>query len=264
MLIAQLSDPHIRPEGVLYQGVADSNRMFSEALAHVHALDRRPDLLLITGDLVDEGRPEEYAMVRELLSASLIPFLVIPGNHDHRENFRAAFHDHPYLPADGALHWCIDDHPVRFIGLDSCPTGKHHGHIDAQGLAWLARVLAQDTSKPTLLMLHHPPFMSGIPYMDMYRYMEVQQLEGVVRAAPNIELVLCGHVHRTMLRRWAGTIVCSCPSTTTEIDLQLAPDAQPQSHIGPRGCMLHLWDEVHGMVSHVSHIGTFAGPYGFA
>ena len=264
MLIAQLSDPHIRPEGALYQGVADSNRMFSEALAHVHALDRRPDLLVITGDLVDEGRPEEYAMVRELLSASRIPFLAIPGNHDHRENFRLAFHDQPCLPADGPLHWCIDDHPVRLIGLDSCPAGKHHGHIDAQGLAWLARVLAQDTAKPTLLMLHHPPFMSGISYMDMYRYMEVQQLEDVVRAAPNIELVLCGHVHRTMLRRWAGTVVCACPSTTTEIDLQLAPDAQPQSHIGPRGCMLHLWDGAHGMVSHVSHIGTFAGPYGFA
>jgi 3',5'-cyclic AMP phosphodiesterase CpdA len=100
--------------------------------------------------------------------------------------------------------------------------------------------------------------------MDRYRYMEAQQLEAVVRAAPNIELVLCGHVHRTMLRRWAGTVVCSCPSTTTEIALQFAPDAQPQSHIGPRGCMLHWWDEADGLTSHLSHIGVFAGPYGFA
>ncbi len=264
MLIAQLSDPHVRPEGMLYQGVATSNRMFAQALAHVHALDRRPDILLITGDLVDDGRPEAYTMVRQLLSASRIPFLVIPGNHDDRENFRAAFCDQPYLPAEGPLHWCVDNHPVRFIGLDSCAAGKHHGHVDARALAWLARTLAQDTAKPTVLMLHHPPFVSGIPYMDIYRCMKTQQLEDVVRAASNIELVLCGHVHRTMLRRWAGTVVCACPSTTTEIDLQLAADATPQSHVGPRGCMLHLWDEAHGMVSHLSHIGAFEGPYGFA
>ncbi|MFT4267637.1 MAG: phosphodiesterase [Xenophilus sp.] len=264
MLIAQLSDPHIRPEGLLYQGVADSNRMFSEALSHLHALDRLPDLLLLSGDLVDEGLPEEYGMARRLLSRSRIPFLAIPGNHDHRENFRTAFHDQPHLPQEGPLHWCIDDHPVRIIGLDSCIPEQHHGHIDAQGLEWLSHVLAQERVKPTLLMLHHPPFVSGIPYMDGYRCMEAAPLEDLVRSAPNIERVLCGHVHRTMLRRWAGTLICSCPSTTTAIDLQLAPDARPRSHIGPPGCMLHLWDETHGMLSHLSHVGCFAGPYDFA
>ena len=52
MLIAQLSDPHVREAGVLYQDVVDSNRMFAEALAHLHALDRRPDLIVLTGDSV--------------------------------------------------------------------------------------------------------------------------------------------------------------------------------------------------------------------
>jgi 3',5'-cyclic-AMP phosphodiesterase len=264
MLIAQLSDPHIRPAGVLYQGVADSNRMFAEAIAHLHQLDRRPDLLLLTGDLVDEGLPQEYAMVRELLRATTIPYLVIPGNHDHREHFRKAFTDQAYLPAEGPLHYCVDAHPVRIIGLDTCIPGKHHGHTDAQSLAWLSQVLSEGSGKPTLIMMHHPPFMSGIPYMDTYRYMDTQPLEAVIRGAPGVEMVVCGHVHRTMLRRWAGTVVCACPSTTTLIALQLQADAPPQSYIGPRACMLHLWDEGHGMISHLSHIGDFEGPYPFA
>lgn len=67
-----------------------------------------------------------------------------------------------------------------------------------------------------------------------------------MRSFDNIERVLCGHVHRTMLRRWAGTIVCSCPSSTTEIALRLAPQAAPASYLGRPGCMLHLWDEVLG------------------
>ncbi len=59
MLIAQLSDVHVRPRGRRYKDVVDSNRMFAEAIAHVQSLDRRPDLVVLTGDLVDEGHPDE-------------------------------------------------------------------------------------------------------------------------------------------------------------------------------------------------------------
>ncbi|XAH23937.1 phosphodiesterase [Xylophilus sp. GW821-FHT01B05] len=264
MLIAQLSDMHVRPAGQLYQGVVDSNRMFQEAIAHLYQLDRRPDLVLLTGDLVDMGDAAEYAMVRTLLAGLDIPYLVIPGNHDEREAFRTAFADHAYLPAAGPLHYCVDSYPVRIIGLDSCVPGKHHGHIDAAGLDWLQATLAADPGKPTVVMLHHPPFVSGIPYMDSYRYFEAAALERVLRGFGNVELVLCGHVHRPMLRRWAGSVVCACPSTTTEIALRLAPGAQPASYLGPPACMLHLWDPAQGMLSHTSYIGAFEGPFAFA
>lgn len=264
MLIAQLSDPHVREAGVLYQGVVDSNRMFAEALAHLHALDRRPDLIVLTGDLVDHGRPEEYQEVRRLLAATPIPWLAMAGNHDEREAFRSAFHDQVCLPRTGPLHFCVDDYPVRIIAVDSCIPGLHHGQVDAAALAWLDTALSEARDKPTLLMLHHPPFMSGIPYMDTYHCMEPEGLEAVVRAHPQVERVLCCHVHRSMLRRWAGTVVCTAPSTTTEICLQLHPDAAPASVVGPASCLLHLWDPVHGVVTHLSHTGRFEGPYPFA
>lgn len=265
MLIAQISDHHVREPGVRYQGVVDSNRMFAQALAHLDTLDRRPDLIVLTGDLVDHGRPAEYREVRRLLAATTtIPWLAMAGNHDEREAFRAAFHDQACLPREGPLHFCVDDHPVRIVAVDSCLPGLHHGQVDAAALAWLDDTLARQPTKPTLLMLHHPPFMSGIPYLDAYRCMDTEGLEAVVRAHPQVERVLCGHVHRSMLRRWAGTVVCTAPSTTTEICLQLRPDAAPASVVGPAGCLLHLWDPAHGMVSHVSHIGAFEGPYPFA
>jgi len=264
MLIAQLSDTHIRPAGHLYQDVVDSNRMFVEALEHLHGLDRRPDLIVLTGDLVDEGLPDEYVEVRHLLDRTDIPYLVIPGNHDNREHFRAAFADQAYLPAEGPLHYCIDDHAVRIVALDSCVPDKHHGHVDSAGLDWLSRTLESDTRKPTMLMLHHPPFVTGIPYMDMYGCVEAGSLAAVVERFGNVEIVLCGHVHRPMLRRWAGTVICACPSTTTEIALQLDPLAPPWSYVGPRACMLHLFHEQHGLVTHTSQIGQFSGPYPFA
>ena len=85
MCIRDRSDIHVRPRGRLYKDVVDSNRQFSEAIAHLQALDRQPDLVLITGDLVDEGRPDEYACLRELLSELTLPCRVIPGNHDSRD-----------------------------------------------------------------------------------------------------------------------------------------------------------------------------------
>jgi len=113
-------------------------------------------------------------------------------------------------------------------------------------------------------MLHHPPFVSGIPYMDEYRYFEEGGLRAVIERFDNVEMVLCGHVHRSMLKRWANTVVCACPSTATEIDLRLLTSAEPASHVGPRACMLHLWNERDGLVSHTSQIGHFEGPYPFA
>jgi 3',5'-cyclic AMP phosphodiesterase CpdA len=142
--------------------------MLSEAIAHLHGLDRRPDLVVLTGDLVDEGHPDEYSTALELLGELTIPYLVIPGNHDHRENFSAAFASHAYLPVHGPLHYCIDDHPVRIVALDSCPPGRHHGHIDSAGLRWLQSTLEANSRKPTVVLMHHPPFVSGIPYLDKY------------------------------------------------------------------------------------------------
>jgi Icc protein len=264
VLIAQLSDPHIRPDGVLYQGVTDSNGAFAQAIEHILSLDRRPDILLLTGDLVDTGQPGEYDALRAILDGLPMPLLVIPGNHDDRGNLRKAFSDHTYLPRQGPLHYCVDDYPVRIIGLDSTVPGLHHGHIDTAGLEWLGATLSENPTKPTLLMLHHPPFSCGIPYMDEYRYFDGDAMGAVVKQFDNIEIVLCGHVHRSMLTRWANTVVSSCPSTATEIDLRLTPSAQPASHVGPRACMLHLWTERDGLVSHTSQIGDFDGPYPFA
>jgi 3',5'-cyclic-AMP phosphodiesterase len=263
VLIAQLSDVHVRPVGQLYKGVADSNRHLSEAIAHLHALDRRPDLVVVSGDLVDEGHPDEYAHAAALLAALHIPYRVMPGNHDERGALRAAFVAHDYLSAEGSMHFCLDDHPVRIIALDTTVPGRHHGHIDANGLDWLRSVLEADTAKPTVVFMHHPPFVSGISYLDAYRLIDEKPLAQVIGAFDNIHAVLCGHVHRTMLRRWAGTVVCCCPSTTTQIALELMPKAKPESFVGPAACMLHLWDAEHGLVSHTSYIGDYPGPYPF-
>ncbi len=61
MLIAQISAPHIKGDGVLAYGHIDTSAFLARAVDHILHLDPRPDVVLGTGDLVDGGTPAEYA-----------------------------------------------------------------------------------------------------------------------------------------------------------------------------------------------------------
>lgn len=265
MMIAQLSDPHVRAAGALYQGVADSNTMFAAAVAHLKALEPRPDVVLLSGDLVDEGAAAEYANLRRLLAPLDIPILAIPGNHDEREAFRRCFSDHPYLPASGAVNYACGEHgPVRIVALDVTVPGLHHGVVTEEAGLWLDSTLSAEPTRPTLIMMHHPPFESGIPYMDAYLCRDGDRLAAIVSRHPQVERIVCGHVHRFMQLRFGGTLLCTAPSTVTSIDLQLRPDAPPQSHLEPPALLLHHWRPPAGLVTHLVPIGAFPGPFPFA
>ena len=266
MLIAQISDPHVRPEGMLYKGVAQSNRMLEAAIARLHALDPRPDLVLLTGDLAEEGLPAEYAAARAILARLEIPLLLLPGNHDEREGFRAAFADrHPYLPATGPLHYAAGGHgPVRVVAIDVTIPGLHHGEVDVAGAEWLAGTLAEEPDRPTIVMMHQPPFDTGVPYLDLYRCHGADRMAAVVARHPNVERVLCGHVHRMMQLRWAGTLLVTAPSTATQIALRLRPDAEPASWLDPPAFLLHHWRPGTGIVTHHCPVDAAPGPFPFA
>lgn len=141
MLLAQISDLHVRPAGQRYKDAVDSNRMFADAVEHLNRLDPRPALVLITGDLVDEGLEAEYDSLRTLLAGLELPCLLMAGNHDDRETLARCFPDHAYLPAHGPKHYVIDRPPVRIVALDTTVPGDHRGEVDEAGLAWLEAAL---------------------------------------------------------------------------------------------------------------------------
>jgi 3',5'-cyclic-AMP phosphodiesterase len=265
VLIAQVSDPHLRPHGVLYQGVVDSNGMFATAISQLNGLSPRPNLVIISGDVVDEGSPAEYDEARKLLTGLAIPFAVIPGNHDEREAFRTCFSDRTYLPKTGPVNFVLNDRgPLRIVGLDVTVPGQHHGLMDEAAAHWLDGVLALQPDRPTLIVMHQPPFLSHVPYIDAYWCREGHRLAAIVRRYPAVERITCGHVHRFMLIRFGGTVLCTAPSTTTAIALRLRPDAKPSSHVEPPGFLLHHWTREAGIVTHLIPIGMFPGPYPFA
>ena len=264
MLIAQISDPHVKREGELLYGRIDTQGFLERAVAHVNALDPRPDVALVTGDLVDGGKPEEYANLKSVLSTLAMPFYLIPGNHDERDALREVFPDHAYLPRTGFLQYVVEDLPLRLVALDTLVPGKGHGALCDERLGWLAARLAE-SDRPTLLFMHHPPFDVGIAPFDAARLLEgVDRLEALVRAHGNIERVLCGHVHRPIQVRWAGTMASIAPGTAHQASLDLRDGAKLSMTMEPPGMALHLWRPATGLITHVSYVGDYgkSRPFG--
>ena len=263
MLIAQITDMHIKPPGELLYKRIDTAGFLERAVAHVNALDPRHDIVLASGDLVEGGKPEEYALLRRLLAPRAMPGYLIPGNHDARDALREVFADHAYLPRSGFLQYTIENLPVRLIALDTLEPGKTHGELCAERLDWLEARLGE-SDRPTILFLHHPPFDCGISSFDGHRLsVGESRLAELVRRHGNVERAMCGHVHRPIQVRWAGTMASIAPSTAHQATLDLHDSAPFSMMMEPPGIALHLWRPGTGLITHVSYIGTYEGPRPF-
>ena len=264
MVIAQISDMHIREEGRLAYRRVDTSTFFARCVEQVVQTTPRPDLVLATGDLVDAGAPAEYRRLRQLLAPLPMPVYLIPGNHDNRDAMRAEFADHTYLPQNGGfLHYIIDGHPARLIALDTLVPGHDGGLMCAKRLAWLEARLAEAPGRPAVIFMHHPPFATGIQHMDRIGLDGADRMADIVLRYPNVERVLCGHLHRSIEARWAGTLARTAPSTAHQVTLDLRDDAPSSFMMEPPAFLLHIWQEGVGVVTHTSYVGDFPGPYRF-
>jgi 3',5'-cyclic-AMP phosphodiesterase len=260
MLIAQLSDPHFAPEDVRLFGRLDTAGCLERAITHLNAL--APDVVLITGDLTNDGDAPVYAGLATMLAGLQAPFFVLTGNHDDRELTRAQF-GAGYLPQSGPLCYAIEHLALRLIALDTLVAGAPWGRLGAEQLAWLDARLGEAPHRPTLVALHHPPFRTGIGHLDHSMLRDADALAAVIGRHGHVERVLCGHVHRSIQRRFAGTLAQSAPSCAHQTELVLG-EAPATWICEPPAVLLHWWEPGAGLVSHVSMIGDYGPPGRFS
>lgn len=263
-LLAQVTDMHIKAGGKLSYRVVDTEASLARCVEHLIKLPQVPDAVLFTGDLTDFGRPEEYDNLARLLERLTMPVFLMPGNHDDPDQMRRKFALHAYLrQRTGKLDYLIDDFPVRIVALDSTVHTKPYGALTEAQLRWLDETLGGAPDKPTIVALHHPPFWTGIGHMDEQPLTNPAALEAVIARHPNVERVLAGHLHRSIVKRFGGTIASTSPSPSHQVALDLADDAASRFVMEPPGFQLHLWRDGVGVVSHTVAVGEFAGPYPF-
>ncbi len=269
MLIAQLSDLHIKADRRKAYGIVDTAAFLERAVTQLLASPKLPDAIVLTGDLVDQGSPDDYALLRELLaplqrSASQMPCFLVAGNHDESTALRAAFPEHRYLASEASFaHYAIDltVGALRLIALDTTIPRQGSGMLCAERLRWLdAQLTANPT--PTLIAMHHPPFVTGISHMDELGLANRDEFEKLVARHTHVKRIICGHLHRPIEALFGGVIASTCPSTAHQVALNLLPNAPDQFVMEPPGFQLHHWDGVR-FVTHTVSVGQYEGPYYF-
>jgi 3',5'-cyclic AMP phosphodiesterase CpdA len=266
ILIAQISDLHIKAPGQLAYGKVDTAAALQRCVAQLNALQPRPDLVVISGDLADTPTPAEYDHLRRLLAPLEIPFIGIPGNHDARAMMRAAFPEQAYASPDGALNQSHSVGGLDLVLLDSSVHGKPHGELESATLHWLDDTLAASSDRPALVFLHHPPFRTGIEHMDVQNLFNAADLAAIVRTHPRVQLVAAGHVHRATLTQFAGVPATICPAPNHAVDLDLDARRAPSFKVEPPAFHLHVWfpgDGLGHVVTHQVPVGDFDGPHPF-
>ena len=262
MLLAQLTDLHVRPEGIAAYRVAETNMLTERALRRVGSMRPAIDAVIITGDLTDCGLRPEYELLAGLMARYLpMPAFAVPGNHDRREAMLECLPE--TRRADGFVQYAVDDFPVRMVMLDTVAPGAGWGELCARRLEWLDAALAAAPDKPTIIGMHHPPFLCGLASADRIALRAPERFAAIVAKHRQVERILCGHHHRPVVARVAHAIATIAPSVAHQSLFDLAENGWDGFVLEPGAFEVHRWTAESGIVSHTVCVEEFPGPFPF-
>jgi 3',5'-cyclic AMP phosphodiesterase CpdA len=267
--LAQITDLHIREPGQLAYGRLDTAPYLRGAVESLLQLRQRPDAVVLTGDLTDFGRASEYAHLAALLApleAAGLALFLLPGNHDERNRLRKGFAHHAHFPTTEFCQYtvAVGSEGLQLVCLDTVEAGQGHGRLCSERLRWLDDALTRLSGQPVIVAMHHPPFDTLIGHMDRLGLIEgADEFERIIAAHPNVERVICGHLHRTIYTQVGGRLVSTAPSPAHQVCLDLAPDAASAWTLEPPGFHVHAWNGPGRLVTHVAAIGEHPGPFPF-
>ena len=262
MIIAQITDLHVSLPGQRMDRMFNTSDHLEKAVTRIISLEPAPDVVIITGDLVQDGTVEEYQRLTQIIKPIKSPIYVIPGNHDNREAMRKTFGELSNLShAGGFLQYVIDEWPVRLIALDTLVPGRICGELCKYRLQWLNDRLSEEPEKPTIIFMHHPPIQIGIKSVDRHSLRSGgPEMGAIVEKYPNTKRIICGHLHRPITANWHGTLVSVTPSTAHQMSLNMGENKGQNIIMEPPALHLHVWEKNSVMISHMVYIKEYGTP----
>lgn len=268
--IAHLSDTHFLADEARWGGVIDTDAHVASALRQLKRSGRRPDAIVITGDLTDLGEPDAYARLRDLvepvadeLGATVV---WVMGNHDERPVYARELFGVELTGPEGEhpQDRVYDVSGLRIISFDSTVPGYHHGDVDERQLEWLAGVLADPAPHGTLLALHHPPLATPLELMNVLQLQHQEELAEVVRGS-DVRAILGGHFHYSTFGMFAGVPVSVASATCNTMDLSAPRDELRQIDALRSFSLVHVYADgiTHSTVpvDEVEPLGGFSAEF---
>ncbi len=252
MIIAHISDTHIALDT---PDVDRRIRDFENTIADINALDPAPDVIVHSGDIVHNGRPDEYAKAAAIFKAARAPVYVLPGNKDNRANLRAAFSGQGYFAPDAAfIDYAVNDYPVRLIALDTLSTGSNKGDFGLERIGRLNKLIDAETTKPIAIFTHHPPFdvPVGPDPLNFVTREVMSELRRALQRSGMVAAVFSGHVHRATAGHVGRIPASVVPCIATTLRMGNYPAAMKMRPI----YYIHRFDSVWGFATETRIVGT--------
>lgn len=211
MRIVHLADFHLPSSpGKTVNGV-NPHANLTQAVAVIRRQAPPPDLIVLGGDLLESGEHANYQPVLDLFKDLQAPVHVTLGNHDSLADFRKTVQPAPAPDFPG--YYSFDLKGLHIVVLYSAGTGKPFGRLDERQLLWLAEDLHRSLAKPVLIFVHHPPFDTGIDWLDKLKLVNSQSFWEVIPPfAQNILGVFVSHLHLQYTCQRRGVLAASCPA----------------------------------------------------
>ncbi|GIL01407.1 MAG: 3',5'-cyclic adenosine monophosphate phosphodiesterase CpdA [Alphaproteobacteria bacterium] len=216
MIIAQISDTHIALDA---PDARRRTRDFERVVADINALDPPADVIVHTGDVVHNGRREEYAEAARILARARMPVHALVGNKDDRTGLRAA------LAAGGGeengefIQYAVDDFPVRLVVTDTRHATANKGDFCPARARQLAALIDAENTRPIAVFAHHPPFRVAVgpDPVNFETKAAMARLAGTLQHSARVVAVFCGHVHRGTAGLVGQVRASVAPATATTL-----------------------------------------------
>jgi Icc protein len=211
MRIAHISDFHLpnKPGQRVNEARPDANLI--EAVAVLKKQTPKPELIVLGGDLLEDGQKGNYETIAELFKEFQVPLHTVLGNHDDLKALKRSSlidQDNDY-PGYGSF----DHGKLHIVLLNTGGTGKGHGHLEEQQLLWLSEDLYQNHRKPILIFMHHHPVNSGVPWLDKIKLENADEFWEIVPPySNNILGVFFAHLHIQLSTVTRGVLAASPPA----------------------------------------------------
>ena len=208
--IVQITDPHLFQDtnGELL-GV-NTQASFSQVLSEIQQQQYDYDLVLATGDLVQDNSDEGYLRFRQEVKALNNKMVFwIPGNHDFQPKMFEILKEET---VSAKKHILLGD-KWQILLLDSQVQGVPHGQLEAEELDWLKLKLQEYPERYSLVVLHHHLLSTGSAWLDQHNLRNANELAEVLAPFKHVKALLYGHIHQQVDSEWLGYQVMATPST---------------------------------------------------
>ena len=216
--VLQLTDLHLYADVTKTMAGRNCQVDFERCLAQALSEDIRCDLILLTGDLVNEIDAIIYERIFAQLVATNIAFACIAGNHDVTDELypERAFEQRQQIAQDPdprlLTHHCILAEDWQILLIDSSIPGKISGQLPEFTQTWLTNQLT-DNPTPALIVLHHHILPVQSQWIDAHMNENAAQIWQLLQRFKQVKAVVSGHVHQAFCAHYQGINFYTTPST---------------------------------------------------